>query len=49
MVSYPGTVAAVGAGLGFALTYAIMNGLSRYLFNGDTISDRAIAKFGGAN
>jgi len=49
MVSYPGAVAAVAGGVGFALTYAVMNGLSKYLFNGDTISDRAVAKFGGAN
>lgn len=49
MASYQGAMGAVGLGVGFALTVAIMNGLSRYLFNGDSISERAINKFGGAN
>jgi len=49
MASYAGAVGAVGLGVGFALTVAVMNGLSRYLFNGDSISDRALTKFGGAN
>ena len=49
MASYAGAMSAVGLGVGFALTVAVMNGLSRYLFNGDSISERALNKFGGAN
>lgn len=49
MASYSGAMGAVGVGVGFALTVAVMNGLSRYIFSGDSIEQRAIAKFGGAN
>ncbi len=49
MASYQGAMGAVGLGVGFALTVAVMNGLSRYLFNGDSISERALNKFGGQN
>ena len=49
MASYSGAVGAVGLGVGFALTISVMNGLSRYLFGGDSISERALNKFGGAN
>jgi hypothetical protein len=49
LASYQGAIGAVGLGVGFALTVAVMNGLSRYLFGGDSISERALNKFGGAN
>lgn len=49
MATYRQAVGAVGVGIGFALTVSVMNGLSRYIFNGDSIEERAIAKFGGAN
>jgi len=41
-------MSAVGVGIGFSLMLAVMNGLSTYLFNGDTISERAVGRFGGA-
>jgi hypothetical protein len=49
MATYSGAMGAVGLGVGFALTISVMNGLSRYLFGGDSVEDRAIAKFGGVN
>lgn len=49
MPTYAGAMSAVGLGVGFALTYAVMNGLSRYLFKGDSISEVSLTKFGGAN
>lgn len=49
MAIYGKAVGAIGVGVGFALTVSVMNGLSRYIFNGDSIEERAIAKFGGAN
>ena len=48
-MNYGGSLRAIGAGVGFALLYSLMNGLSTHVFNGDTISDRAVARFGGAN
>jgi len=48
-MNYGGSMRAIGAGIAFALLFSLMNGLSTHVFNGDTISERAVARFGGAN
>lgn len=48
-MDYRNTTGAIGVGIGFALMFALMNGLSTYLFNGDTISEVALNRFGGSN
>lgn len=46
-MDYRNTMGAVGVGIGFSLMLAVMNGLSTYLFKGETVSEVAVAKFGG--
>ena len=48
-MDYRNTTGAIGVGIGFALMFALMNGLSTYLFNGETISEVALNRFGGSN
>jgi hypothetical protein len=48
-MDYRNTMGAVGVGIGFSLMLAVMNGLSTYIFAGDTISERAVGRFGGGN
>ena len=46
-MDYRNTLMSVGSGIGIALLFSLMNGLSTYLFKGDTISEAATSKFGG--
>ena len=34
-------------GIGFSLLLSVMNGVSTYIFAGDTVSELATARFGG--
>jgi len=46
-MDYRSTMNSIGVGIGFSLMLAVMNGLSTYVFAGDTISERAVGRFGG--
>ena len=46
-MDYRNTLGAIGGGIGFSVMLAVMNGLSTYVFAGDTISERAVGRFGG--
>ncbi len=48
-MDYRSSMNAIGVGIGFSLMLAVMNGLSTYVFGGDTISERAVGRFGGGN
>ena len=42
------SVAALGMGIGVALLFAMMNGLSTYAFGGSTITEKTVERFGGS-
>lgn len=46
-MDYRSSMNSIGVGIGFALMVSVMNGLSTYVFSGDTISERAVGRFGG--
>lgn len=46
-MDYANSMRSLGIGIGFSLMLAVMNGLSTYLFKGDTVSEVAVSKFGG--
>jgi hypothetical protein len=46
-MDYQNSMRSLGIGIGFSLMLAVMNGLSTYLFKGDTVSEVAVSKFGG--
>jgi len=48
-MDYRNTMGSLGVGIGFALMFALMNGLSTFVFKGSTISEVSVERFGGAN
>lgn len=48
-MDYRNSMGAVGVGIGFALLFAIMNGLSTYVFKGATISEATVDRIGGGS
>lgn len=46
-MDYRGTMASVGVGIGFALLFSLMNGLSTYVFKGKTITEATQDRLGG--
>jgi len=42
------TVASLGVGIGIALLFSVMNGLSTYLFKGETIMEKSVGLVGGS-
>jgi hypothetical protein len=46
-MDYANTMRSIGMGIGFSLLLSVMNGLSTYIFAGDTVSERATQRFGG--
>jgi len=46
-MDYSNSMRSIGMGIGFSLMLGVINGVSTYLLKGDTISEVAVAKFGG--
>jgi hypothetical protein len=46
-MDYRNSMGAIGVGIGFALMFSIMNGLSTYVFKGRTISEATVDRIGG--
>lgn len=48
-MDYRNSMGAVGVGIGFSLLFAIMNGLSTYVFKGKTIEEATTERIGGGS
>ncbi len=46
-MDYANSMRSLGIGIGFSLMLAVMNGLSTYVFKGETISEWSVGKVGG--
>mgnify|MGYP003674563740 FL=1 len=46
-MDYQNSMRSLGIGIGFSLMLAVMNGLSTFVFKGDTVSEWAAGKVGG--
>lgn len=46
-MDYANSMRSLGIGIGFSLMLSIMNGVSTYIFAGQTVSEKAVERFGG--